>query len=147
MRPRAVLPFVAGVAAAVLSITRRSSTLLLESSITTPPPETLSLIVLGSRVVAFVLVYGLVLGVAYRIGAHWEGVSTDGTLALGAGIVGAATYFVGTGAVLLSLEAHQNALVSALGVLGSTVSVGVQLAVVAFAGLALGHRRERSSPR
>lgn len=147
MRSRAVLPFVAGVVAAVLSITRRSSTLLLESSVTTPPPETLSLIVLGSRFVAFVLVYGVVFGVAYRIGAQRGDASADGTLALGTGIVGAATYFIGTGVVLLSLEAHQNALVSALGVLGSTISVGVQLAVVAFAGLALGHRRERSPPR
>jgi len=103
MRPRALLPIAAGFAATIVSVTRRSSALLLESSLTTPSIEMVPLIVLGSRFVAFLLVYGLVFGVAYRIGAHHVDARADGMLALGTGIIGAATYFVGTGTVLLML--------------------------------------------
>ncbi|MUW14512.1 hypothetical protein GJ633_07370 [Halorubrum sp. CBA1125] len=135
-----VPPAVAAVAAAAISVARRIAPLILESSIDIPGPGALSLYALGGRAVSFVLVYGLLLGVAYRVGRRGGDALDVGATTLATGAVGGLVYLVGSGAVLLWTGPNQDVIV-ALGALGSAVGVGVQLAVVAFAGLALGRSR------
>ncbi|EMA65974.1 hypothetical protein C461_12403 [Halorubrum aidingense JCM 13560] len=139
-------PAVAAVAAAAISLTRRVPTVVLESSVGVPSPRALTLYTLGGRAVAFVLVYGLLLGAAYRVGRRGDGVGRRGdgvdvgATALAAGVVAAVVSLVGTAAILLWVEPQQGA-VTAVSAVGSAVGVGVQLGVVAFAGLALGRSR------
>ena len=138
---RALLPpAVAAVVAAVIGVARRLPPILIELSLEIPSPSVLSLYIAGSRFVSFVLVYGLLLGVAYWIGRGRDGGRGDGTLVLATGGVAAVVYLVVTAGILLWLGPDQGA-ITAVRVVGSTVSVGVQLAVVAFAGLALGRSR------
>ncbi|OYR57328.1 hypothetical protein [Halorubrum halodurans] len=138
---RALLPpAVAAVVAAAIGVTRRLPPILIELSLEIPSPSALSVYIAGSRFVSFVLVYGLLLGVAYRVGRGREGDRGDGTLVLATGGVAAVAYLVVTAGILLWLGPEQRA-IAAVRLVGSTVSVGVQLAVVAFAGLALGRSR------
>ncbi|PAU83029.1 hypothetical protein CK500_12975 [Halorubrum salipaludis] len=134
-------PAVAAVVAAALSVTRRVPTVVMESSIGVPGPRALSLYTLGGRFAAFVLVYGLLLGAAYRVGRAGGAVDARATT-LATGAVGGLVYLVGTAAVLLWTGPSQE-VISAVTTLGSAVAVGVQLAVVAFAGIALGRSRIR----
>ncbi|WP_128904012.1 hypothetical protein [Halorubrum amylolyticum] len=132
-----VPPAVAAVVAVAISVTRRIPPIILESSIGLSGPGAISLYTLGGRFVAFALVYGLLLGVAYRVGRRGDDALDVGGTTLATGAVGGIAYLVGTGAVLLWIGPDQGVIV-ALGALGSAVAVGVELAVVAFAGLALG---------
>lgn len=141
MNSPVVLPLVAGFVAIAISVSRRLTVILLESSMEVPPPRTLSLYTLGGRFASFVLVYGLVLGLAYWVGRRRDGSSDDGTLALSTGVVAALAHLVGAGAILASLEPGQDLAIAALATVGSSVAVGTQLAVVAFAGVALARRR------
>lgn len=138
---RALLPAaVAVVAAATTSVTRRIAPILLESPIDLPSTDALSLYVAGGRFVSFVLVYGALLGVAYRIGRTRGDLRSDGRVALVVGVVSAVAYLVVTAGTLLWLGPQQGAITAVLAV-GSSVGFGVQLAVVVFAGLALGRFR------
>ncbi|EMA67906.1 hypothetical protein [Halorubrum kocurii] len=130
-------PAVAAVVAATVALTRRIATLVLESPIGIPGPGALTRYTLGGRFVAFALVYGLLLGVAYRVGRGGGDALDVGATTLATGVVGAVGYVVVTGAVLLWAGPEQGWVV-AVGTLGSAVGVGVELVVVAFAGLALG---------
>ncbi|WP_123623840.1 hypothetical protein [Halorubrum sp. CSM-61] len=132
-----VPPAVAAVVAAAISVTRRVPTVVMESSIGVPGPRALSLYTLGGRFAAFVLVYGLLLGVAYRAGRHGGDAVDARATTLATGAIGGLAYLVGTTAVLLWAGPSHEA-ISAVGALGAAVAVGVQFAVVAFAGLALG---------
>jgi hypothetical protein len=132
-------PAVAAVVAAAISLVRRITTIILQSSVDIPGPGVLSLYATGGRAVAFVLVYGLLLGAAYRIGRRGGGVDVGATV-LATGVVAAVVYLVGTAAILLWAGPEQGAVV-AVAAFGSAVGVGVQLGVVAFAGLALGRSR------
>ena len=122
-----VLPAVTAVVSAAVALTRRIPTLVLESAIGIPEPGALTRYTLGGRFVGFVLVYGLLLGVAYRVG-RGGGDALD---------VGAVVYPVASGAVLLWAGPEQRSLV-AVGAIGSAAGVGVELAGVGVAGLALG---------
>ncbi|SFH79447.1 hypothetical protein SAMN04488066_1363 [Halorubrum aquaticum] len=138
---RALLPAaVAAVAAGTTSVTRRIAPILLESSIDLPSTSALSLYIAGGRFVSFALVYGLLLGVAYGIGRAGNGSRGDGSIALATGVIAAVTYLVVTAGTLHWLGPQQGAITAVMAV-GSSVGVGVQLAVVAFAGLALGRSR------
>jgi len=130
-------PAVAAVVAAAISLIHRNTTILVQSSIDIPNAETLALYTIGGRALAFVLVYGLLLGVAYWVGRHSDDEFGLGTTALATGAVGGVVYLVGTAAILLWVDFDQE-VVGALAALGSAIGVGVELAVVAFAGLALG---------
>jgi len=132
-------PAVAAVVAAAISLVRRVPTVVLESSVGVPSPRALTLYTLGGRAVAFVLVYGLLLGAAYRVGRRGDGLGV-GTTVLATGVVAAVVYLIGTAAILLWVEPQQGA-VTAVSVVGSAVGVSVQLGVIAFAGLALGRSR------
>ena len=135
-------PAVAALVAVALSLARRITTIALESSMNIPDPGTLSLYAFGGRAVGFLLVYGLLLGVAYRVGRR-DGDALDiGATTLTAGVAAGVAYLVGTGAVLLWAGPDQNVFV-AVGTVGGAVGAGVELAVVAFAGLALGRSRIR----
>ena len=133
-------PAVAAVVAVAVSLTRRITTILLESSISMPEAETLSLYIFGGRAVGFVLVYGLLLGVAYRVGRRDADAIDLGATTLAAGVAGGIAYLLGTGAVLLWAGPAQNVIV-AVGTVGGAAGAGVELAVVSFAGLALGRSR------
>lgn len=138
---RALLPaIVTAFAAGTTALTRRLAPILLESSVDIPPTNLLSLYIAGGRFVSFALVYGLLLGVAYRIGRTRDDPRGDGTVVLATGVVATVAYLVVTAGTLLWLDPQQGA-ITAVRTVGSSVGVGVQLAVVAFAGLALGRRR------
>ncbi|EMA57130.1 hypothetical protein [Halorubrum lipolyticum] len=130
-------PAVAAVAAAAISVAHRIAPIVLESAIDIPGPGALTLYALGGRTVSFALVYGLLLGAAYLVGRRGGDTIDAGATTLATGVVGAVVYLVGSAAVLLWTGPEQDWVVAA-GTLGSAVGVGVELAVVAFAGLALG---------
>ena len=131
-----VLPAVTAVVAAAVALTRRIPTLVLESPIGIPGPGALTRYTLGGHFVGFVLVYGLLLGVAYRVGRGGDALDVGATT-LATGVVGAVVYLVVSGAVLLWAGPEQGLLV-AVGAVGSAAGVGVELAVVGVGGLALG---------
>ena len=133
-------PAVAAVVAVAVSLTRRITTIALESSIDIPDPGTLSLYAFGGRAVGFLLVYGLLLGVAYQVGRRRGDALDIGATTLAAGVVGGVAFLVGTGAVLLWAGPQQGVIV-AVGTVGAAAGAGVELAVVSFAGLALGRSR------
>ncbi|WP_231554282.1 hypothetical protein [Halobellus rufus] len=94
----------------------------------------------GGRFASFVLVYGLLFGVAFWAGRRSD--SNEGTaLAVASGVVAAVAYLLGSGGISLLIDGEQGPLLSAVLVLGSSISVGAQLAVVTFAGIALADRR------
>ncbi|ELZ40916.1 hypothetical protein C471_07030 [Halorubrum saccharovorum DSM 1137] len=133
-------PAVAAAVAVAVSVTRRVPAVVMESPIGIPEPRALTLYILGGRFATFALVYGLLLGAAYWVGRGGGDALDLGATTLAAGAVGGLAYLVGSGAVLLWTGPDQVVIV-ALGTVGSAVAVGVELAVVAFAGLALGRSR------
>lgn len=140
---RALLPpAVAAAVAAAIGVTRRIPPILIESSLEIPSPRALSLYVAGGRFVSFALVYGVLLGVAYLVGRGRADARGDGALVYATGGVAAVAYLLVTAGVLLLLGPERGVL-TAVRVIGSSVGVGVQLAVVTFAGLALGRLRSR----
>ncbi|MFO8116266.1 MAG: hypothetical protein R6U01_13075 [Halorubrum sp.] len=132
-------PAVAAVVAVVVSVTRRLPPLLVGTSIPAPPAERVALYTLGGRFVSFVLVYGLLFGVAVAVGRRRGSTDGDGATVLATGLVAAVAYLVASAALLLVLDTGA-VLANAVAGLGSGVGLGVQLAVVAFAGLALAER-------
>lgn len=132
-------PAVAAVVAVAVAVTRRLPPLLVGTSLPSPAAERIALYTLGGRFVSFVLIYGLLFGVAVAVGRRGS-TDGDGATVLATGVVGAVAYLVASAALLLVLDPGQ-VLANAVAALGSSVGVGVQLAVVAFAGLALAERR------
>ena len=130
---------VAAVVAVAVAVTRRIPPLLVGTSIPTPAAERIALYVLAGRFVSFVLIYGLLFGVAVAVGSRRESTDGDGATVLATGVVAAVAYLGASAALLLVLGPGQ-VLVNAVGGVGSSAGVGVQLAVVAFAGLALADR-------
>ncbi|QHS15805.1 hypothetical protein [Halopenitus persicus] len=148
----ALLPIVAGIAAVVIGVTRRLSLLLIELDGATLAPRLLALTTLGGRFVSFLAVYGLVLGTAYLVGRRDEprrdetrkdeiGTTLRTNHVLPAGGVAALAHLLTAGAILLVVELAQSWIVTVAVLVGSSVGVGVQIAIVAVAGLALGARR------
>lgn len=137
-------PAVAGGVAIAIAVTRRLAPILLESSMNVPSPRSLSLVIMSGRIVSFALVYGLLLGFAFAVGRRRDGTTGDGTVVLATGTVAALAHVVAAGVILLALEPQQGPIVSALMTVGSGVGVGVHLAVVTFAGLALADRQRAS---
>lgn len=134
-----VPPAVAAVVAVAVAVTHRLPPLVVGSSIANPSPESVALYAVGGRFVSFVLIYGLLLGVAVAVGRRRESTDGDGATVLATGVVAAVAY-LGAGAALLFVLDPRPVLVNAVAGVGSAVGVGVQLAVVAFAGLALSER-------
>jgi hypothetical protein len=132
-------PAVAAVVAVVVAVTRRLPPLFVGTSLPTPPAERLALYTLGGRFVSFVLIYGLLFGVAVTVGRRRGSTDGDGATVLATGLVAAVAYLVASAALLLVISSGRP-LTNAVAGLGSGVGVGVQLAVVAFAGLALAER-------
>lgn len=143
-------PVVAAVVAVVVAVTRRLPPLLVGTSIAAPSPERIALYALAGRFVSFVLIYGLLFGVAVAVGRRGstggdgttdgsETTDGDGVTALATGVVGAVAYLVASAALLLVLDPIPP-LTNAIAGFGSSVGIGVRLAVVAFAGLALADR-------
>jgi glutamate dehydrogenase/leucine dehydrogenase len=120
-------------------VNRRLPPLLLEASIGVPSPRALAAYTLGGRFVAFALVYGVLFGVAFAVGRRRESTDGESVTVLATGVAGALAALVATGATLLVVDSRQG-LVTALAGLGGSAAIGVQLAVVAFAGLALAER-------
>jgi hypothetical protein len=146
MRTAALPPIVAAVVALAVSGIRRLTPLLLESPVSLPAPESLSAYVAGSRFAAFLLVYGLLFGVALLVGRRNDGVSATAT-ALATGASATVAFLVGSAAVLWYLAPSRGAVLTAVIALGASLGVGVQFAVVAYAGVSLGDgRRDESSP-
>ncbi|WP_226022371.1 hypothetical protein [Halomicrobium salinisoli] len=138
--PLPALAAVAGLVALATSVARRVPPLVLEFAPDAASPQVVSLSTLGGRFVAFALAYGLLFGVAYRAGRRSGDPNGDVRAAAVAGAVAAFAFVVGSAAVLFALDARQDPLVGVATTVGSGAAVGVQLAVVAFAGIALGRR-------
>ncbi|ELZ46747.1 hypothetical protein C464_10238 [Halorubrum coriense DSM 10284] len=142
MRTAALPPAVAAVVALAVSGIRRLTPILLESSVSLPPAETFPVYLAGTRFAAFLLIYGLLFGVALRSGLRDADVSATSTaLATGASATGA--FLVGSAAVLWFLGPSRGLLATAAFALGASLGIGVQFAVVAYAGVALGDSRRR----
>ena len=115
--------------------------LLLELDVALAPPAN-TRYALAARFASFLLVYGVLLGVAY-----WAG-TRDGADDGRHSVVAAVTFVVAAGAALLGSVAvlqvlgwgSQGLFVAFAGTVGRSASVGVQLGVVTFAGLAAGSR-------
>ena len=132
-------PTVAAVVAVAIAVNRRLAPILLETSIGVPSPRTLAAVTFGGRFVAFALVYGLLLGAAVAVGRRRGPSGGDRKTVLATGVVGTVAYLVATGAILLVIGSPQGLVTAVAGLVGS-VGVGIHLAVVAFAGLALAER-------
>jgi len=146
MRTAALPPVVAAVVALAVSGVRRLPAILLESSVSIRPAERLTTYVMGGRFAAFVLLYGLLFGVALAAGTRDPDVSAAST-ALATGASATVAFLVGSAAVLSYLSPTRGAVVTAVFALGTALGVGVQFAVVAYAGVSLGEaRRDESRP-
>jgi hypothetical protein len=135
-----VPPAVAAVVAVAIAVNRRLAPILLETPVGVPSPRVLAAATFGGRFVAFALVYGLLFGAAFAVGRGRESIAGDRTTVLATGVFGAVAYLFAAGAIMLVIGSPQG-LVTAVGGLGGSVGVGIQLAVVVFAGLALAERR------
>ncbi|MFC7323586.1 hypothetical protein ACFQMF_03210 [Halorubrum rutilum] len=124
--------------AVAVAVTHRLPPLIVGSSIPNPSPESVALYAVGGRFVSFVLIYGLLLGVTVAVGRRGS-TEGDGATVLATGVVAAVAY-LGASAALLFVLDPRPVLVNAVAGVGSAVGVGVRLAVVAFAGLALSER-------
>ncbi|QAU12104.1 hypothetical protein EKH57_04740 [Halorubrum sp. BOL3-1] len=146
MRTAALPPVVAAVVALAVSGIRRLSALLLESSVSLRPAERLTTYVMSGRFAGFLLIYGLLFGVAFAAGRRDSDVSATST-ALATGASATVAFLVGSAAVLSYLSADRSVVVTVVFALGAALGVGVQLTVVAYAGVALGgERRDESNP-
>ena len=146
MRTAALPPIVAAVVALAVSGIRRLSPILLESPVSLPSAESLSTYLASAQLAAFLLVYGLLFGAALLAGLRDADVSATSTaLATGASATG--SFLLGSAAVLWYLGPDRGPVVTAVFALGASLGVGIQFAVVAYAGVALGERRrEGPSP-
>ena len=140
MRTAALPPAVAAVVALAVSGIRRLAPILLESSVSLPSAETLSVYVASSRFAAFLLIYGLLFGVALLAGLRDADVSATST-ALATGASATAAFLVGSAAALWFLGPDRGPVLTAALALGASLGIGVQLAVVAYAGVTLGGSR------
>ena len=131
-------PATAAVVALAVSLTRRVTTIAVGTAIGVPGPGALTLYRFGGRAVGFVLVYGLLLGVAYRVGRRGDPLDI-GPTTLATGLVGGVAFLFGTAAIL-AWTGSRNVIV-AVGTVGAAVGAGIELAVVALAGLSLGRLR------
>ena len=144
MRTAALPPIVGAVVALAISGIRRLSPILLESEVPLPSAETLSTYVVSARFTAFLLVYGLLFGAALLAGLRDADASATSTaLATGASATGA--FLLGSVAVFWYLGPSRGPLATAVFALGASLGVGIQFAVVAYAGVALGERRREGA--
>ena len=132
-------PLVAAVVAVAMAVSRRLVPILLETSIGVPSPRALAALTFGGGFVSFVLVYGALLGAAFAVGRRRASTAGERVTVLVTGVAGALAYVAASGVILLVGDSPRS-LVAAVGGLGGGLAVGVQLAVVVFAGLALAER-------
>jgi len=138
MRTALLTPLVAAVAAAATTVQRFVVPLLLEFDVDAAGP-TYTRYALGARFLSFLLVYGALLGVAYLVGSQTEDRPRLPLLSAATFAVATAVALVTTAAILLTIQSQPSGLLQlAGGTLGQSLSTGVQLAVVAFAGAAAG---------
>ncbi|MDB9251936.1 hypothetical protein [Halorubrum ezzemoulense] len=140
MRTAALPPVVAAVVALAVSGIRRLAPILLESSVSLPSTEALSTYLLSARFTSFLLVYGLLFGVAFLAGLRDADASAAST-ALATGASATAAFLLGSAAVLWYLGPERGPVATAVFALGASLGVGIQFAVVAYAGVALGESR------
>ena len=146
MRTAALPPVVAALVALAVSGIRRLSPILLRSPVSLPSAETLSTYLFSARFTAFLLVYGLLFGAALLAGLRDTDASAAAT-ALATGASATAAFLLGSAAVLWYLGPERGPIATAVFALGASLGVGVQFAVVAYAGVALGEsRREGPDP-
>ena len=131
---------VAVVAAVATTLQRFFVPLLLEFDIDVSTPATTQY-ALAARLVAFLLVYGALLGVAYWAGRRADDEPRLSVVAAAAFAVGATVALVTAVAVYLTLGlGHRDLFTAAAALVGQSAGTGVELGVVAFAGLAAGSR-------
>ncbi|ELZ44544.1 hypothetical protein C463_08179 [Halorubrum californiense DSM 19288] len=146
MRTAALPPVVAAVVALAVSGIRRLAPILLESPVSLPSAESLSVYLATSQFAAFLLIYGLLFGVALLAGLRDDGVSATST-ALATAASATVAFLLGSAAVLWYLGPDRGPVVTAVFALGASLGIGIQFAVVAYAGVALGERHgEGPSP-
>lgn len=142
LKPYALPAAVAAIVGAVVSLTRRFSALVVELFGTAPTVELLSWYAVGARAVAFVLVYGLLLGSTYWVAVRAPHPNGDSIAGLATGVPGGLGYAIATLATVLFAGVSYPGWAFLLATtLGSGVAVGVELGVVGFAGAAIARRR------
>ncbi|CQH50917.1 uncharacterized protein HHUB_1675 [Halobacterium hubeiense] len=130
---------VAAVVAVAVTLRRYVTLLVVELPIDVTP-QLLTRATLGGRFAAFVLVYGLLFGVAYWAGTH-ASERDDATLAAATFAAAATTALaVSVGVVAFTGGSTQSIVFDVAAVVATSVATGVKLAVVAFAGVAAGGR-------
>lgn len=140
MSTAAVPVLVAAVAAVASTVQRFLVPLLLEFDVGLSAPAH-TRYTLAARFASFLLVYGALLGTAYWAGSRADGGSRLSVVAAAAFAVGTTVALLTTGAVFLALDiGNQGLLTTAAALVGQSASTGVELGVVAFAGLAAGRR-------
>ncbi|OVE85020.1 hypothetical protein [Natronolimnobius baerhuensis] len=136
------LPAVGAIVALIAAVNGRVINVFMEFSSSMPTDTTtITQVTLGGRFVTFVFVYGVLFGFAYVVGTRFEDVDIE-PLVLLTGAVAALASLVGT--VFLDWWAdvdYTNLWHVTLSIVGGSVGTGIQLAVVAFAGIALAQRR------
>lgn len=137
---QALPPVGAAVVAFLISITQRLPPLLVELTGNAPTPRGLSVTILGARVVVFLLTYGGLLGLAFWAAAETPSPSRDGPVAVAAGVAAAVGVLAGAGSTILVTDGGLSVLVQVAAMLVESVTTGVQLGVVVFAGTALARR-------
>lgn len=136
----AVPVLVAGVAAAATTLQQFLVPLLVQFEVGVSP-STATRYTLVARFASFLLVYGALLGVAYWVGSRSDGTTRPSVVAAVSFVVGASVALLTTAVVFLTLgPGSQNWLVRAVALLGQSAGTGVELGVVAFAGLVAGRR-------
>ncbi|TKX61563.1 hypothetical protein EXE48_07060 [Halorubrum sp. ASP1] len=140
MRTAALPPVVAAVVAVAISGIRRLSPILLESPVALPSAETLSTYLVSARFTAFLLVYGLLFGTALLAGLR-DGDASATSTALATGASATVAFLLGSVGVFWYLGPDRGPVVTAVFALGASLGVGIQFAVVAYAGVALGAQR------
>lgn len=142
LRPYALPAVVALLVGVAVGLTRRFTVLVVELSTSVPPTELLSWYTVGVRAVAFLLVYGLLFGVVYRLAADRSRPNDESILALAVGIAGGVGYAVVTVATVgLTDVSYPGVTFAIVATLGAGIAIGVELGVVAFAGSALARWR------
>lgn len=136
-----VPPLVAALAAVSLTLQRFVVPLLIEFDVDVSAPAGTHY-TLAARFASFLFVYGVLLGAAYWAGRRDADDDHSSLVVAGAtAAVAAAAALVASVAVLQVLGwGNQTLFVALAATAGQSASTGVQLGVVAFAGLAAGSR-------
>ncbi|MFB6184699.1 MAG: hypothetical protein ABEI96_09115 [Haloarculaceae archaeon] len=142
MLRKSVLVVVAAAVGAVVSVVHRLVPLAARAG-ALPSPQTVAYVTQTGRFVSFLLVYGLLFGVAAWTGTELDVRTEYASLTLATAASAAVGYLVGALALfaLAGVGRSQGVVLQVLFFVGPPLGTGLSLGVVALAGVAVGHFR------